>query len=220
LSDRHIAGCRHNFVKIRCTYPRCRESRLRKSRESLGFGPNHAYEEVGMAIRFAMTQLLLAGLFAGCDSNNAPTNLPPNPTLSPNAPPDQPFDSRDKEEVEAYRAAIAPYVEKGRKTFPEAKRRYLEGLPPGHSFFAVTNLRDNSGVTEQVFVAVAGLKDDRITGRIASDIRGVKGFKNGDPYSFLESELVDWLITHPDGSEEGNVVGKFLDEWQKTRPRK
>ena len=42
----------------------------------------------------------------------------------------------------------------------------------------------------------------------------------GDPYTFPEGELVDWLITHPDGSEEGNVVGKFLDEWQKTRPGK
>jgi hypothetical protein len=31
-------------------------------------------------------------------------------------------------------------------------------------------------------------------------------------YSFQESELVDWLISRPDGSEEGNVVGKFLDE--------
>lgn len=71
-----------------------------------------------------------------------------------------------------------------------------------------------------MFVAVASIKDDRITGRIASNIIRVKGFKNGDPHTFPESELVDWLITHPDGSEEGNVVGKFLDEWHKTRPRK
>ena len=38
------------------------------------------------------------------------------------------------------------------------------------------------------------------------------------PVMFPESELVDWVITHPDGIEEGNVVGKFLDEWQKTHP--
>ncbi len=54
-----------------------------------------------------------------------------------------------------------------------------------------------------MFVTVASIKDNRITGRIASDIIGVKGFKNGDPYTFSESELADWLITHPDGSEEG-----------------
>jgi hypothetical protein len=127
---------------------------------------------------------------------------------------------RGKAEVEEYQAAIAPNIEKGRKSYPDAKKRYLEGLPAGHNFFAVTNLRDRSGTTEQVFVAVASIKDDHIMGRIASDIIAVKGFKNADPCTFAESELVDWVITHPDGSEEGNAVGKFLDEWQKTHPRK
>ena len=89
-------------------------------------------------------------------------------------------------------------------------------LPAGCSFFVVTDIRDGSGTSEQVFIAIVSIKDGRITGRIASDIIGVKGFKNGDPFSLAESELVDWLITHPDGHEEGNVVGKFLDEWQKT----
>jgi hypothetical protein len=171
-------------------------------------------------MRIAAPLILVGGLCVGCGGNSNPTNLPPNPALSPHAPQDQPVDATGKGEAEAYRAAIAPYVEKGRKTYLEAKKRYLAGLPAGHNFFVVTNLRDGAGTSEQVFIAVAGIKDDRITGRIASDIIGVKGFKNGDPYSFSESELVDWLITHPDGSEEGNVVGKFLDEWQKTRPRK
>jgi hypothetical protein len=175
---------------------------------------------VCVAMRFAIMSVLAAGLSTGCNNNSAPTNLPPIPKLSPNAPQDQPFDTQDKAEAEEFLAAIAPYVEKGRKTYPEAKRRFLAGLPAGHNFFAITNLRDGSGSFEQVFVAVASIKDDRITGRIASVILGLKGFKKGDPYEFPESELVDWLITHPDGSEEGNVVGKFMDEWQKTRPHK
>jgi hypothetical protein len=171
-------------------------------------------------IRFAILFMLDAVLSAGCDKKSAPTNLPPNPTLSPKAPQDQPVDAKGRAAAEEYRAAIAPYVEKGRKTYPEAKKRYLAGLPAGQHFFVVTNLRDGSGTVEQVFVTVARIEGDRITGRISSDILGVKGFKSGDPYMFPESELLDWLITHPDGTEEGNVVGNFLDEWQKTRPRK
>ena len=31
-----------------------------------------------------------------------------------------------------------------------------------------------------------------------------------------KTRLVDWLISRPDGIEEGNVVGNFLDQWQKT----
>jgi hypothetical protein len=132
---------------------------------------------------------------------------------------DRPTDVRGKTELDEYRAAIAPYVAKGRRTYPEAKKRYLAGLPPGRTFFVVTNLHDKSGTTEQVFVAVANVREGRITGRIATDNLTVVGYKRGDTYSFPESELVDWLITHPDGSEEGNVVGKFLDEWGKTRRR-
>jgi hypothetical protein len=164
--------------------------------------------------------VLLAALNAGCGNNPVPTNLPLNPKLSSNAPQDKPVQATGKTEAEEYRAAIAPYVEKARTTYPDAKKRYLAGLPAGNNFFAVTNLHDGSGTSEQVFVSVATIKENRITGRIASEIIGVKGFKAGDPYTFPESELVDWLVTHPDGSEEGNVVGKFLDEWQKTRPRK
>lgn len=174
-----------------------------------------------MSVRCLFIFLAAIGLNAGCGNNSATSNLPPNPILSPNAPQDQLFDPKgSRAEAEAYLAAIAPYIAKGQKSYPEAKRRYLEGLPAGHNFYAVTKLRDGSGTTEQVFVAVARIKGDRITGRIASDIIGVKGFKNGDPYTFPETEVVDWLITRPDGSEEGNVVGKFLDEWQKARPRK
>jgi len=29
-------------------------------------------------------------------------------------------------------------------------------------------------------------------------------------------DLIDWLILRPDRSEEGNLVGKFLDEWNAT----
>jgi hypothetical protein len=163
---------------------------------------------------------LFAALCIGCGGKPAPTNLPPNPVLPPNAPDDHPVEATGRDQAEEYRAAIAPYIEQGRKTYPDAKKRYLAGLPAGQHFFAVTNLRDGSGTTEQVFIAVAEIKGDRITGRIASDILGVKGFNKGGPYSFPESELVDWLITHPDGTEEGNVVGKFLDEWQITHPRK
>jgi hypothetical protein len=28
------------------------------------------------------------------------------------------------------------------------------------------------------------------------------------------SALLDWLITRPDGTEEGNVVGKFIDTYR------
>jgi hypothetical protein len=176
------------------------------------------FDNGGVIMRVVPLPVLLIAALSGCIQSSTPADdLPPNPKLSPKAPPDRPVDAKSQAEVDKYEAAIAPYVEKGRLTYPDAKKRYLAGLPADHHFFAVTKLRDETGVIEQVFIAVASIKDDRITGRISSDIRVVKGFKNGDPYSFPERDLVDWLITHPDGSEEGNVVGKFLDEYQDSR---
>ena len=81
-------------------------------------------------MRFALLVMVLAAINAGCNKSRS------------NAPPDRPVDANGKSEVEDYRAAVAPYVEKAQKTYPEAKKRYLAGLPQGNNFFAVTNLRD------------------------------------------------------------------------------
>ncbi|MFT3772434.1 MAG: hypothetical protein QM820_44130 [Minicystis sp.] len=157
--------------------------------------------------------ILLASLLLACET---PARQP-LPALSPNAPEDKPVAVKGKAQFDKVQAAIAPYIEQARQTYPGARERYLRGLPPGHAFFAVTRLRDGTGAFEQVFVAVSAIQNGRIRGRIASDVRRVQGYKHGDPHEFPEAELVDWVISRPDGSEEGNLVGKFLDEWQKTR---
>jgi uncharacterized protein YegJ (DUF2314 family) len=162
---------------------------------------------------------LMSGVLLCCIDNSTASSVPQNPKLTANALQDRPTEARGKTEADEYRVAIAPYVAKGRQTYPDAKKRYLAGLPAGRIFFVVTNLSDKAGTTEQVFVAVTNVRDGRITGRIATDKLTVTGYKKGESYSFPESDLIDWLITHPDGTEEGNVVGKFLDEWGKTRRR-
>jgi hypothetical protein len=164
--------------------------------------------------------IVVAGvLVCGIDNSTASSLAPQRATASPKAPQDRPTEGRGKTEIDEMSAAMAPYIAKGRQTYPEAKKRYLAGLPSGRTFFVVTNLHDKTGTTEQVFVAVNSIRNGRITGRIATADLSVVGYKKGDTYSLPESDLLDWLITHPDGTEEGNVVGKFLDEWAKTRRR-
>ena len=137
-----------------------------------------------------------------------------SPVLSRNAPQDKPVLAADDVEKAAFDSAIAPYVAQAKRTYPEARARFIAGLPEGQSFFVITRLHDASGRFEQVFVAVREIRDGVIAGRIWSDVQVVSGYKFGETYSFPESDLVDWLIAHPDGSEEGNVVGKFLDTYQ------
>jgi uncharacterized protein DUF2314 len=132
--------------------------------------------------------------------------------VAPNAPKDKPV-SAEARQAEQIEAAMKPYIEKAKNTYPQAKARFLTGLPPRHTFFITTRLYDSSRRVEQVFIAVNEIKDGRISGVIASTIQLVSGYLEGDKYSFPESELIDWTISKPDGTEEGNFVGNFLDSY-------
>ncbi len=110
-----------------------------------------------------------------------------------------------------WRALVAPHVQKAKAKYPEAKRRYLAGLPPEQTFFVTTLLRDRQGHFEYVFVVVQRIAEQGVTGQISTPVDLVQGYRAGDTVSFPEAEVVDWMISKPDGSEEGNLVGKFLD---------
>jgi hypothetical protein len=64
-----------------------------------------------------------------------------------------------------------------------------------------------------LLAAVSSIERDTVHGVIFSPIQVVSGYESKQPYSFPESEMVDWVITYSDGREEGNVVGKFLDTY-------
>jgi hypothetical protein len=144
------------------------------------------------------------------------TGQPQEGRLSPAAPPDRPVHVR-RESLASWRALLAPSIAKARETYPDAKRRYLAGLPPGETFFVTTMLSDPEGGLEQVFILVDHIEDSVITGRIFSDVGTVRGYKARDVYRFPETEVVDWLISKPDGSEEGNLVGKLIDDLQRQK---
>jgi uncharacterized protein YegJ (DUF2314 family) len=123
-----------------------------------------------------------------------------------------------KSQVQRLQEAIAPYVQKARATYPPVRDRFLAGLPDGAALFITTQLHDQAGKMEQVFVQVLSIEASQITGIIWDDIRTVSGFHKGQRYTFPETELIDWTISNADGTEEGNVVGTFLDTWQGKAP--
>ena len=135
------------------------------------------------------------------------------PAMAGEAPQDKPVAVASNRQMQALEAAMAPYIAQARASWPGAKARFLAGLPAGQRLFATMRLEDADGRVEQVFVFVRGIRDGRIEGRIASEISTVQGYRAGDAVSFDESLLRDWTISHPDGVEEGNAVGKFLDTW-------
>jgi len=137
----------------------------------------------------------------------------------PNAIPDKPFDTTAAQN-ERILKAIEPYVQHARETYPAARARFLAGLPKGQVFFVTARLVDSRGKFEQAFIRVKSIKKNRITGVIASPISLVQGYAEGDAYRLVEGDLIDWTIVMPDGAEEGNFVGNFLDTYHGEEPGK
>jgi len=110
-----------------------------------------------------------------------------------------------------------PYVEEARRTYPQAKARFQSGLPAGYSFMVTIDLHDNNG-SENAFMAVRKISDGKVLAALTTRLIKVKSYQYGILYVFSESQVLDWTIMSPDGKEEGNYVGKFLDEYYKTHP--
>jgi uncharacterized protein YegJ (DUF2314 family) len=136
------------------------------------------------------------------------------PKSSPTPPPDRPTEVTAAE-IKQFEESLKPYIEKARQTYPDAKKRYLAGLPLGQWFSVTAKIYDEQGKFEQVFIEVKEIKDGLIKGRIANDTTVVTKYKLGDPYSLSEKDIVDWTISHADGTEEGNFVGKYIESLQK-----
>jgi hypothetical protein len=145
------------------------------------------------------------------------TSQQSTPQLSPNAPKDRPVETAQRCIWNAMEAAMQPYIAQARATWPAAKQRYTAGLPPRQTFFVTALIVDDSDRREQVFIAVDSIQSGKISGKIWNRVDIVHGYRLGDRYTFPESELRDWLIAKPDGSEEGNYVGKFLDGYEPPR---
>ncbi len=109
---------------------------------------------------------------------------------------------------------IKPYVAMARKSYPKAKKRYLQGLPKKYKFFVVIRIYDGKGNFEQIFVRVRGITNGRIIGRIANKVNLIKRYKQGDRVTAREKDIYDWVIVKANGKEEGNFVGRYIDAYQ------
>jgi tetratricopeptide (TPR) repeat protein len=109
---------------------------------------------------------------------------------------------------------LKPYIEQARKTLPEIKARYQKGLPEKETLSVTTRLFGKDGRMEQVFVTVKNWNDDKINGLLASKV-ALEDHREGEALSVAEADVLDWTIVRADGSEEGNLIGKYLDSVQK-----
>jgi hypothetical protein len=109
---------------------------------------------------------------------------------------------------------MQPLTIRAQASLPDAIRRFAAGLAPNHYFSVTIRLYDRTGREENVFVGVQGLRGDTLVGHLNSEIRVVTGFQRGMRVLVLPDAVLDWTILRPDGSEEGNLIGKWIDSLQ------
>jgi uncharacterized protein YegJ (DUF2314 family) len=165
-----------------------------------------------LRIRLIYFILVLSG---SCFNSFGQIDTINNAELSKDAPSDKAHHVEGTDQQKQYEQMVAPYIEQALRTLPNAKQRFLTGLPHSEVFFLVTRIYDSDGRFEQVFVRVKKWDNDKIKGTIANDLYTVKDFHNGQLIEFKEKDILDWLISKPDGTEEGNFIGRFLDTLNK-----
>ena len=129
------------------------------------------------------------------------------PHLAENAPVDCAFETTATDLF----GVIEDKSPEAMKSWPEAKARFLRGLPDKHSLFVTFILVDQEQRAEYVFLAVDAISDEGVSGRLWTDLFVVQGFEHGDRFLVDEEAISDWLISKPDGTEDGNLIGKYLD---------
>jgi uncharacterized protein YegJ (DUF2314 family) len=111
-------------------------------------------------------------------------------------------------------AVIATPIIKARRTLPQIKKRYLSGFESDEKLLVTARIFDKSGVFEQVFAEVQEWSNTSLTAIIVNDLDTVREYQKGQTITFTERVVLDWTIVRPDGSEEGNFVGKYLASLQ------
>lgn len=140
---------------------------------------------------------------------------PPTTDPIPSGPDEEPYSRRNQDRTssvnQAQVDALIPMVERARSMLPAVKKRFKKGLGKGTELYLTIRLHDPNGRMEQVYARIVSWKKEEIVGIISNEM-SLTTHQKGDILQIAEKDVIDWTITTPDGDEEGNIIGKYLEE--------
>lgn len=101
-------------------------------------------------------------------------------------------------------------LREAQRTLARTRHRFARGLPADTHLYLTARLLNEAAVPEPVVVRVASWEAGRVAGHIVRLDATSKPVATA-PAEFEETAALDWSLLRPDGSEEGNYLGKFLD---------
>ena len=108
-------------------------------------------------------------------------------------------------------SALADPVREALRTLPQAKKKFLAGLPIGDQFLLSVRVAASDTSFRQASVRVLGWRGNTVQALLLPEAADSAAAVEPMPVSFPEAAVVDWTLLRASGREEGNYVGRYTD---------
>ena len=108
-------------------------------------------------------------------------------------------------------SALADPVREALRTLPQAKKRFLAGLPQGDQFLLSVRVIATDTSFRQASARVLGWHGSTVQALLLPSPANSAGPTEPTPVSFPETAVLDWTLLRASGREEGNYVGRYTD---------
>jgi hypothetical protein len=150
-------------------------------------------------------QLLLLGsaLLVGHTSSAQGPSAPVVLTDAPTAP------AGLREKLVRADSALAEPLQQARRTLTQVRKRYTAGLANGEKCLVMVRVQASDTSFRQVQARVIGWRNGAVQALISPTPKATVADLR--PVSFPETAVLDWTILQPNGRQEGNFIGRYLD---------
>ena len=107
--------------------------------------------------------------------------------------------------------ALADPVREALRTLPQAKKKFLAGLPAGDQFLLSVRVAASDTSFRQASARVLGWRGNTVQALLLPAAADSATPVEPTPVSFPEAAVVDWTLLRASGREEGNYVGRYTD---------
>lgn len=107
--------------------------------------------------------------------------------------------------------ALADPVREALRTLPQAKKKFLAGLPAGDQFLLSVRVAASDTSFRQASARVLGWRGNTVQALLLPEAANSATPAEPMPVSFPETAVVDWTLLRASGREEGNYVGRYTD---------
>ena len=107
--------------------------------------------------------------------------------------------------------ALAEPVREALRTLPQAKKKFLAGLPDGDQFLLSVRVIATDTSFWQVSARVLGWHGTTVQALLLPNAANPTGSGEPVPVSFPEAAVIDWTVRRASGRQEGNYVGRYAD---------